>query len=117
MRVVIRIRTAPPKAVARSLRPNRRLAYLAGSVLMPAALLSLALCVWRWSYDLAWTRNFPIGGALSHWQVWFLLGSSLLAVSAWLFRYAEEPPAASPAPAKSSRHEPLRGSRLGHSPR
>jgi len=86
-------------------------------VLMPAALLSLALCVWRWGYDLAWTRNFPISGALSHWQVWFILGSLLLALSAWLFRYAEEPQANSPAPAKSSLHAPLGGSRLGHTSR
>ncbi|HYM12668.1 MAG TPA: hypothetical protein VEU62_18160 [Bryobacterales bacterium] len=90
MRVTLRIRTAPEKWIVRSRRPNRRLAYLGASVFWPLALCSFFLCLWRWSYDLAWTARFPIpAGVFSHWQIWFLAGTLLQVVAVRLVQYAE----------------------------
>ena len=90
MRVILRIRTAPEKRLVPGRRPNRRLASLGISLVSPLALLCFAVCLWRWSYDLAWTGRFLVdSGILFHWQVWFIAGALLQLLVVWLGRYAE----------------------------
>ncbi len=89
MRVILRIQTDREKAIVRGRRPNRRLADLSASLIWPLALVCAAICAWRWSYDLAWTSQFPFPqGIASHWQVWFVTGGVLHLLALRLRRYA-----------------------------
>ena len=89
MRVILRIQTGAERTVVRGRRPNRRLAELGATLLWPLALFCASICVWRWSYDLAWTGQFPfLAGLASHWQVWFVAGGSLHLMAFRLRRYA-----------------------------
>jgi hypothetical protein len=72
-------------ATARTL--GQQLPSVLIALLTPAALVALAMGLWRVSADLDWAGAFPItGGFFSHWQVWIglsialkILSSSLLA--------------------------------------
>jgi hypothetical protein len=89
MRLVVRIRTAGEKAIVPGRRPNRRLALLGAMLLGPLALFCFFVCLWRWSYELSWTREFLVAeGALTHWQVWFVAGGVLQGLAMLLARYA-----------------------------
>lgn len=81
--MVVRIRFGRGPAVRRGRGKNRRLAWAAGALFNPAAVMAFALAVWRVSYDLGWAREFAFEGLWSHWQVW--LGVAvLLKTCAWL---------------------------------
>ena len=63
---------------------NQRLAHAVGALLTPAAVMALALGMWRAAADLKWTSSFAIAtGLFSHWQVW-LGGAAVLQVGARL---------------------------------
>ena len=69
---------------------NRRLAWAAGALLTPAAVMAFALAAWRLSADMGFAREFVFSqGLLSHWQVW--MGAvALIEFCAWLLnRYGE----------------------------
>jgi hypothetical protein len=56
--------------------------------LSPAALMALALGVWRLGSDLKWTGEFAIShGIFSHWQVWIAMAGLLETCAAILNRY------------------------------
>jgi hypothetical protein len=62
----------PALALARQL-PN-----IAVALLTPAALVALAMGLWRLCADLDWAGLFPItAGFFSHWQVWIALSIAL----------------------------------------
>ena len=97
--------------MARSGRPNRHLALLGSSLLLPLSLFCFLICVWRWCYELAWTPEFlVVDGVLSHWQVWCFGGVALHVLAVRLGRYGE--PARrragvkTAAPAQPARVEP-----------
>ena len=53
-------------------------AKLFPALVTPAALIALALGLWRLSADLGWTEEFIISnGFFSHWQVWIALAIAL----------------------------------------
>ena len=49
-------------------------AALIVALMTPAAMIALALGLWRLTADLGWTGEFVVSdGFFSHWQVWILL--------------------------------------------
>src|SRR3989304_3655586 len=86
--MIVRIRFGRGPAVRRGRGKNRRLAWAAGALLTPAAVMAFALAAWRLSTDLGWARQFAFSdGLLSHWQVWLGV-AALLEMCAWaLNRY------------------------------
>src|SRR5580658_8577581 len=69
----------PTLALARQL-PNILVALLT-----PAALVALAMGLWRVSADLDWAGAFPTtAGFFSHWQVWIGLSIALKLLSSGL---------------------------------
>jgi len=59
------------------------------ALLSPAAAVCFALAFWRLGQDMGFAHNFFVTeGPLSHWQVWFVLASGLLATGQWLNRRA-----------------------------
>ena len=107
MRIVLRIQTRPEKRIVRGRRPNRRLAYLGASLLLPLALFCFFICAWRWSYELSWTDEFLAPeGVLSHWQVWFLAAGVLQVLAVGLARYAEPDRRRRRAASTAGAHEP-----------
>ncbi|MGE5570297.1 MAG: hypothetical protein ACM3S5_14770 [Rhodospirillales bacterium] len=86
MRTKIRVRVGP--ALRRSLDCSRQLAAVAAALLTPAALMALALGIWRLASDLKIAGEFAIsGGLFSHWQVWVALAGLLQACASILNRY------------------------------
>jgi hypothetical protein len=86
MKVTIRLRLGP--TFRRSLARTRKLASVVASLLTPAALMALALGVWRLGSDLNLTGEFAIsGGLFSHWQVWIAVAGLLQACASILNRY------------------------------
>ena len=72
----------PTLALARQL-PNILVALLT-----PAALVALAMGLWRVSADLDWAGAFPIAtGFFSHWQVWIGLSAALKMLSSALLAW------------------------------
>ena len=77
---------------------SRQLANVLVALLTPAALVALALGIWRVSTDLGWAQSFVIsGGFFSHWQVWIalsvglkMLSSTLLAWGSRVSKFSEE---------------------------
>jgi hypothetical protein len=48
------------------------------ALMTPAAMIALALGLWRLTADLGWTDEFLVSdGFFSHWQVWILLAMAL----------------------------------------
>jgi hypothetical protein len=73
---------SPTLALARQL-PNILIALLT-----PAALVALAMGLWRVSTDLDWAGAFPItSGFFSHWQVWIGLSAALKMLSSALLAW------------------------------
>jgi hypothetical protein len=93
---------APPRAVPAQPLPSvsrlqvharpeqvspQELAQALATVLAPMAAAAVALALWRIGQDMGFAANFFISeGPLSHWQVWFALASTLLAVVVYLNR-------------------------------
>jgi hypothetical protein len=77
---------------------SRQLANVLVALLTPAALVALALGIWRMCADLGWAGVFVItGGFFSHWQVWIalsialkLLSSTLIAWGSRTAKFSEE---------------------------
>ncbi len=86
--MVVRIRFGHGPSVRRGRGKNRHLAWAAGALLTPGAVMAFALAMWRLSADLGWAREFAVSeGFLSHWQVWLGI-AILLEFCAWtLNRY------------------------------
>lgn len=75
-----------------------QLANILVALLTPAAVIALAMGMWRVCTDLGWAGAFPINaGFFSHWQVWIALSIALKMVSSTLIawgsrtgKYSEE---------------------------
>jgi hypothetical protein len=66
----------------------RQLPDILVALLTPAALVALAMGLWRVSADLDWASAFPItGGFFSHWQVWIALSVALKTLSSALLAW------------------------------
>lgn len=67
---------------------SRQLPNIVVALLTPAALVALAMGLWRLSADLDWAGAFPIAaGFFSHWQVWIALSIALKMLSAALLAW------------------------------
>jgi hypothetical protein len=74
-------------AIERSAVLSREMAGVVAFALRPAALLALAMGVWRLGIDIGWTQDFFISaGLLSHWQVWMMLALCVQMTAAFLER-------------------------------
>jgi hypothetical protein len=77
---------------------SRQLANILVALLTPAAVLALAMSIWRVCTDLGWAGAFLIdGGFFSHWQVWLavsiglkMLSSTLIAWGSRSSKFSEE---------------------------
>ncbi|HZT31548.1 MAG TPA: hypothetical protein VFA33_16790 [Bryobacteraceae bacterium] len=64
------------------------MALAVGALLTPAAVMAMALGIWRLAADLKWTDTFAISsGLFSHWQVWIAAAVVLQAGARLLHRY------------------------------
>ncbi|MCL5745120.1 MAG: hypothetical protein M1541_14540 [Acidobacteria bacterium] len=82
--MVVRIRFGHGHSVRRGRGKNRHLAWAAGALLTPGAVMAFALAMWRLAADMGWAREFAVSeGLLSHWQVWLAI-SVLLELGAWM---------------------------------
>jgi hypothetical protein len=67
---------------------GRQLPDILVALLTPAALVALAMGLWRVSADLDWASAFPItAGFFSHWQVWIALSVALKILSSSLLAW------------------------------
>jgi hypothetical protein len=67
---------------------GRQLPNIFVALLTPAALVALAMGLWRVSADLDWASAFPIlSGFFSHWQVWIALSVALKILSSGLLAW------------------------------
>ncbi|HWC97926.1 MAG TPA: hypothetical protein VG456_14290 [Candidatus Sulfopaludibacter sp.] len=88
--MVVRIRFARGPRVSRKRGKNQRVAVAVAALLTPAAVMALALGLWRIAADLSWTSTFYIAsGPLSHWQVWLAAAAFLQLCSHRLNRYGK----------------------------
>jgi hypothetical protein len=75
-------------ALATTLTLARQLPNILVALLTPAALVALAMGLWRISADLDWAGAFPItAGFFSHWQVWIALAIALKMLSSSLLAW------------------------------
>lgn len=74
--------------VTNTLALGRQLPNILVALLTPAALVALAMGLWRVGADLDWAGEFPIAaGFFSHWQVWIALSIALKMVSSSLLAW------------------------------
>ena len=93
--MLVRIRFGKPAKVGKQHRKNQRFALALGAIMTPAALMALALAVWRVAADLNWAKSFAISsGPFSHWQVWLGAAILLQLASRALNRYGSDGDAA-----------------------
>lgn len=93
MKVTVRVRLGP--TFRRCLARNRQLACVVAALLTPAALMALALGIWRLGSDLDIAGEFAIsGGLFSHWQVWIAMAGLLQTCASILNRYGRRGPKA-----------------------
>lgn len=86
MRVRVRRRVGGVPAPIAWARRNGAV-YSAGLTLL--GLISFAVCLWRWCWDLRVVGWFPFAdGAGSHWQVWFFGGVVAVLLGGQLAVYA-----------------------------
>ena len=72
----------------RTLSLSRQLPSILIALLTPAALVVLAMGLWRVCTDLDWAGAFPITtGFFSHWQVWIALSIALKMLSSSLLAW------------------------------
>jgi len=61
-------------SINQAIASSARAAALIVALMTPAAVIALALGLWRLTADLGWTEEFLVsGGFFSHWQVWIVL--------------------------------------------
>ena len=78
----------PRALVTSTLALARQLPNILVALLTPAALVALAMGLWRVSADLDWAGAFPITtGFFSHWQVWIGLSAALKMLSSALLAW------------------------------
>jgi hypothetical protein len=76
------------ETVAAAQTLGRQLPNVLVSLLTPAALVALAMGLWRIGSDLGWASDFPIAaGFFSHWQVWIALSIGLKMLSSFLLAW------------------------------
>lgn len=74
--------------VADTLALGGQLPNIFVALLTPAALVALAMGLWRVGADLDWAAEFPIAaGFFSHWQVWIALSVGLKVISSSLLAW------------------------------
>jgi hypothetical protein len=74
--------------VANTLALGGQLPNILVALLTPAALVALAMGLWRVGADLDWAGEFPIvAGFFSHWQVWIALSIALKLISSSLLAW------------------------------
>jgi hypothetical protein len=74
--------------LTKALTLGRQLPSILVALLTPAALVALAMGLWRVGADLEWAGAFPIAaGFFSHWQVWIALSIALKMVSSSLLAW------------------------------
>ena len=79
------------QAIDRTAAVSQEVSTFVAMLLSPAALISLALGIWRIGADLGWTDQFLISnGLFSHWQVWVALAIALQAVAATFSRVSQK---------------------------
>ena len=102
--MVVRIRFARGRRVSKKHGKNQRVAVAFAALLTPAAVMVLALGLWRIAADLGWTSSFFIAvGPLSHWQVWLAFAAFLQYFARRLNRYGKlNDTPAPPAPAAAA---------------
>ena len=67
---------------------GRQLPTILVALLTPAALVALAMGLWRVGQDLNWASAYPItSGFFSHWQVWIALSIGLKTLSSSLLAW------------------------------
>ena len=111
--MIVRIRFGRGPAVRRGRGKNRQLAWAAGALLAPAAVMALALGVWRLAADLRWAREFAVSeGLLSHWQVWLGIAIAIELV-AWLLNRYGSGSGQGPAEAQARRPPPAAAGKAG----
>lgn len=92
-RMVVRIRFSRGPIINRKHRRDEGLGGLGVAVaafLTPAAVMALALGMWRLSADLKLTSSFFItSGPLSDWRVWFATAALLQLCSHYLNRISK----------------------------
>ena len=86
--MLVRIRFDKGSRVEREGRKNRRVAMAFAALLTPAAVMAVALGIWRLAEDARWASAFAIrDGLFSHWQAWFASAALLQTGSHFLNRY------------------------------
>lgn len=104
--MVIRLRFRRGPKVAKKRDATRQVALALASLLTPAALMALALALWRLGMDLKMTGPFAISkGFFSHWQVWIGAALALLVAAVYLNRYGRSGDEPSGKPAGQSLFE------------
>jgi hypothetical protein len=84
----VRIRFDKGARIQKKRGKNRHLALAAAALLVPSAVMAVALGSWRLAADLGWTSGFAFsGGPLSHWVVWIVVAVVLLAIAWRLNQY------------------------------
>ncbi|MCX6620402.1 MAG: hypothetical protein NTY38_04875, partial [Acidobacteria bacterium] len=75
--MVIRLRFSRGPKIVKQRDSSRQVALALASLLTPAALMALALALWRLATDLRLAGPFAVSaGFFSHWQVW--VGASIV---------------------------------------
>jgi hypothetical protein len=65
-------------SINQAIASSTKAAALIVALMTPAAMIALALGLWRLTADLGWTGEFLVSdGFFSHWQVWILLAMAL----------------------------------------
>ncbi len=104
--MVIRLRFRRGPKVAKKRDATRQVALAMASLLTPAALMALALALWRLGMDLKMTGPFAISkGFFSHWQVWIGTALVLLIAAVYLNRYGRSGDEPNGKPARQSLFE------------
>ena len=75
--MIVRIRLGARPRLQRK-RRHHQVARALAALINPAAVMALALAMWRLAADLKFAGEFPIPvGLFSHWQIWLVTGAGL----------------------------------------
>ncbi len=86
--MIVRIRFGRGSHIEHKPRKNRRAALAMASLLVPVAVMTCVLGLWRLAADLKITGDFAIvDGLFSHWQVWIASAIVLAFLVRLLNRY------------------------------
>ena len=85
--MIVRINLGQGRPVRNAAGKNRHPALACAALLAPMSLMAYVLGLWGLTSDLGVTREFAIGGVLSHWQIWIAAGVTLHIAAYVLNRY------------------------------